>query len=197
MIVVKVGGSLYNTPELSHWLSALVKHSQQQAIVIVPGGGPFADQVRSAQDHHHFNDETAHHMAILAMKQFGLLLLALAPTCQALSTYGIPSAPISIWLPDDDLLSEPVLEKSWDISSDSIALWLATKFSAEQLLLIKHPSVQTRSIKELSSSSIIDNGFAQLFSNSTIDTRIIHYQAYADLDDYISSSKINLSLQLP
>ncbi len=197
MIVVKIGGSLYNTPELAHWLSALVKHSQQQAIVIVPGGGPFADQVRSAQKCHQFDDETAHHMAILAMKQFGLLLLALAPTCQALSTYGTPSAPISIWLPNDELLSEPVLAKSWDVSSDSIALWLAAKLNAKQLLLIKHTSSQTRSIKELSSNSIIDNGFALLFSNSTIDTRIIHYQAYADLASYVSSSAKNLSLQLP
>lgn len=197
MIVVKVGGSLYNTPELVHWLSYLEKYSSQHPIVIVPGGGPFADQVRTAQSLHQFDDETAHHMAILAMKQFGLLLLALSPNCQAISTYDTPSAPLSIWLPDDSLLSEPSLTKSWDISSDSIALWLAAELNAKQLLLIKRTSHHVRSIKELTSHHIIDNGFAQLFSKVTVDTKIVPYQAYTDLADYILDSESNLSLHLP
>ena len=95
MIIVKVGGSLYNTPELQHWLSALAAYSSQQTIVLVPGGGPFADQVRTAQTLHHFNDATAHHMAILSMKQFGLLISALIPDCQIIHTHDIPNKPFS------------------------------------------------------------------------------------------------------
>jgi len=197
VIIVKVGGSLYNTPELHHWLLALEEFSAQQSIVLVPGGGPFADQVRTAQELHHFDDDTAHHMAILAMKQFGLLLSALAPSCQTINTHDIPSTPFSIWLPDDKLLSESSLLKSWDISSDSIALWLASKLKAKQLFLIKYTSSHATSINELASKSIVDNGFAQLFANSNIDTKIINYQAYDNLSDYISNSNGQLSLQLP
>lgn len=197
MIIVKVGGSLYHTPELQLWLSALADYSSQQAIVLVPGGGPFANQVRTAQTLHHFNDDTAHHMAILAMKQFGLLISALIPDCQIIHTHDIPNKPFSVWLPDDELLSESSLLKSWDISSDSIALWLATQLKAEQLLIIKRTSSHTGSIGELTSRSIIDKGFAQLFANSTIETKIINYQAYDNLPDCIESSNNSLSLHLP
>jgi len=197
VIIVKVGGSLYNTPELHHWLVALADYSSQQAIVLVPGGGPFADQVRTAQKLHHFDDGTAHHMAILAMKQFGLLISALMPSCQTVHTHDIPDKPFSVWLPDDELLSEPSLLKNWDISSDSIALLLATKLKAEQLLIIKRTSSHTRSIAELTFNSIIDKGFAQLFESSPIDTKIINYQAYDKLPNYIENPNNSLSLQLP
>ncbi|NOQ77560.1 MAG: delta 1-pyrroline-5-carboxylate synthetase [Methylococcaceae bacterium] len=186
MIVVKIGGSLYNTPELKHWLTALADYSIQFPIVIVPGGGPFADQVRAAQKTHHFNDATAHHMAILAMKQYGLLLSALEPQCQPSRTSEISSSAFSVWLPDDELLTEPSLTKNWDISSDSIALWLARKLGAKQLLLIKHASNQIQSITELSSNSIIDSGFAALFSNSPINTKIVNYQNYSKLPQILS-----------
>jgi len=196
VIIVKVGGSLYNTPELAHWLSALAAYSLQQPIVIVPGGGPFADQVRVAQQYHHFNDETAHHMAIIAMKQFGLLLSSLAPSSQIINGNALPTSAFSIWLPDDELLTEPLLLKSWDSSADSIALLLADQLQAEQLLLIKHSSTHSTSIKELTADKIIDNGFAQLFSTLSIITKIIDYKAYTELSDTLSKSNNHLNLQL-
>jgi len=192
VIVVKVGGSLYSTAELAHCLSALANYATQHPIVIVPGGGPFADQVRTAQTIHLFNDEVAHHMAIIAMKQYGLLLQSHIPTCQTLNTLGSPKAPLSIWLPDDTLLSEPSLSKSWDISSDSIALWLANRLGAEQLLLIKRVFINTNSIKELTSQSIIDQGFKTLFSKRPITTKIIHHQAYDNLSDSIANPSLGL-----
>ena len=48
MWVVKLGGSLAYASELPRWLSALAEGAGGRAI-IVPGGGPFADQVRHAQ----------------------------------------------------------------------------------------------------------------------------------------------------
>ena len=196
MIVVKIGGSLYNTAELKHWLTALADYSTQFPIVIVPGGGPFADQVRAAQKTHHFNDTTAHHMAILAMKQYGLLLSALEPLCQPSRTSEISSSAFSVWLPDDELLTEPSLTKNWDISSDSIALWLASKLGAEQLLLIKRAPNQIQSITELSSNAIIDSGFSGLFSNNPINTKIVNYQNYSKLPQILSCQNES-SLFLP
>lgn len=82
MLVVKLGGSLYNTAELQHWLTTLEKYSKQQSILIVPGGGPFAEHVRTAQNLHHFDDNHAHHMALLAMTQFAILIAGIEPQCQ-------------------------------------------------------------------------------------------------------------------
>jgi len=197
VIVVKLGGSLYNTPELPQWLTALADYSTQHSIVIVPGGGPFADQVRRAQALHHFNDGIAHHMALIAMKQFGLLLASIAPKCQLINGLETPRGPFSIWLPNDELLLEPDLKKSWDISSDSIALWLTNKLDAEQLLLIKRPLIQTSSIAALTSRSVIDAGFAQLFAEKRITTKIINYQSYSNLETSLSKPTELVSLYLP
>ena len=79
MIVVKLGGSLSHTDALVNCLNALEKSYQGQATVIVPGGGAFADQVRLAQQHWQFDDNTAHHMALLAMQQMALLFKGLKP----------------------------------------------------------------------------------------------------------------------
>jgi dihydroneopterin aldolase len=71
--VVKLGGSMAGAAELGVWIAALVDSTLP--LVIVPGGGPFADQVRDAQKRMGFSDKAAHAMAILAMDQFGHVLL--------------------------------------------------------------------------------------------------------------------------
>jgi aspartokinase-like uncharacterized kinase len=196
VIVVKLGGSLYNTPELKLWLQTLANPSISTPIVIVPGGGPFADQVREAQALHHFNDAVAHHMALIAMKQFGLMLTALEAKCQPFNALK-PEQALSVWLPDDSLLSHHALPHSWDLTSDSLALWLASKLKAEQLFLIKHILVSTSSIQQLSTHHVIDRSFAGLFANHSIPTRIIHYQSYAGFADTITNYSNENNLYLP
>lgn len=193
-IVVKLGGSLYNTPELNLWLKALASYSEQQAIVIVPGGGPFANLVRDAQGLHRFDDKTAHHMAIVAMKQFGLLLSSLEPKCQPLSLNKNESAALSVWLPEDSLLQESSIEQSWGVSSDSLALWLANTLSASQLLLIKQVQPLSRSIKELSKEQCIDHGFSSFFKSFSGKTKIVHSQNYLYLAEHMSDDSLSLSL---
>ena len=82
MLIIKLGGSLYDTKELVLWLNLLTSEQIQQAIVIVPGGGPFADQVRLGQQTHQLGNSSAHHMALLAMAQFGILISDLQPQCK-------------------------------------------------------------------------------------------------------------------
>lgn len=195
MIVVKLGGSLYNTPELKRWLQTLADISKSTPIVIVPGGGPFADQVREAQTLHHFNDAAAHHMALVAMKQFGLMLIALEAKCQPFNPL-MPEQALSVWLPEDSLLSEAVLTHSWDLTSDSLALWLAAKLQAEQLFLVKHIHVSTASIQQLTTNHVIDVSFADLFAYYSIPTRIIHYQSYAGFADTIANHRNDSNLYL-
>jgi len=79
MWVVKLGGSLLGSPELPRWLDTLVQVSDGK-VVIVPGGGIFADAVREAQKLAHVSDATAHHLALCAMDQFGLLLAGMNPS---------------------------------------------------------------------------------------------------------------------
>ena len=74
-VVVKLGGSLAFSQHLRAWISALAACPGRA--VIVPGGGPFADAVRSAQTRMGYDDHAAHHMALLAMEQYGRALISL------------------------------------------------------------------------------------------------------------------------
>ncbi|HEY8219198.1 MAG TPA: uridylate kinase, partial [Methylobacter sp.] len=79
LTVIKLGGSLSRTDALVNCLDAVEQNYQGRAVVIVPGGGAFADQVRLAQQHWQFDDNTAHHMALLAMQQMALMFKGLKP----------------------------------------------------------------------------------------------------------------------
>jgi 5-(aminomethyl)-3-furanmethanol phosphate kinase len=63
--VIKLGGSFSADPMLKLWLDTIVEHGNGK-VVIVPGGGPYADEVRAAQRCWHFDDAIAHRMALLA-----------------------------------------------------------------------------------------------------------------------------------
>jgi len=134
--VVKLGGSLVSSHCLTLWLETLSKTNA----VIVPGGGMFADAVRQAQAHWHFNDVTAHQMAILAMRQYGLMLVGLCPkliAATALEDFAEFQGQTAVWLPNPDTLDEARIPASWEITSDSLAAWLADQLGVENLLLVK------------------------------------------------------------
>lgn len=192
MLIVKLGGSLYNSSTLTAWMQTLADYSAKVPIIIVPGGGPFANQVANAQKQHDISDKTAHHMAILAMKQFGLILADLQPHSGILNTNDSINMKLSIWLPDDSLLDEPNLPHNWKISSDSIALWLAVKLSAQQLILIKSVKTDTASITALTNSHIIDSGFSDLFASHPINTKIIHAQDHTAFGSAINQPSLYL-----
>ena len=183
MLVVKLGGSLYSTVELKRWLSSLKMYSQQQSILIVPGGGPFADQVRTAQALHHFSDSHAHHMSILAMAQFALLIAGIAPNCQLFhypKNQKLLSSAFSVWLPDENLLSINDLSHSWSVTSDSLALWLAQQLEADELIIIKREKDISNSIAELVNKHVLDSAFEASYRATPIKTRLIHYQDHAN-----------------
>jgi aspartokinase-like uncharacterized kinase len=110
--------------------------------VIVPGGGPFADQVRAAQKQWRFDDDAAHRMALLAMEQYGLMLAGLHSRLRpAASRAEIARArragATAVWMPTRMVLGEPRIAASWDVTSDSLAAWLAGLLAADRLVLVK------------------------------------------------------------
>ena len=89
LTIVKLGGSHALGPHLRGWLDAIA--ARAGSIVIVPGGGPFADAVRAAQGPMGFDDCAAHHMALMAMAQFGRALESLHPLLTTCLLYTSPS----------------------------------------------------------------------------------------------------------
>lgn len=145
--VIKLGGSLHDSDHLPRWLEALA----DAGAVLVPGGGPFAEAVRSAQARWGFVDTAAHGMAILAMRQYGLMLHDLCPKFLAFSDISRLAAQMdagraAIWLPDPDAIPTREVPASWAVTSDSLAAWLARKIGADHLLLVKSVEIPAESV---------------------------------------------------
>ena len=146
--VIKVGGGLLeHIDHLDRVVAAISDVSRTLRVVVVPGGGPFADAVRRVDRRLALGDEEAHWMAILGMDQYAHLLAARIDSgtvvagreqiADAHRRTQIPVLAPSAWLKAADPLPH-----SWDVTSDSIAAWVAGELGAARLLLIKPPGAR-------------------------------------------------------
>ena len=168
LTVLKIGGSLARSPRLTGWLAAAA--AAPPPIAIVPGGGPFADQVRALQAHWSFDDAVAHHLAITAMEQFGRMLTGIgADLVPAESLRAIRRArrdgATAVWLPTRMTIGRPEIEESWAVTSDSLAAWLAGRLRARRLVLVKsrRPARAAAPLEDLVRDGLIDSAFASFF----------------------------------
>ena len=165
MWVVKLGGSLLGTTELKGWLDVLARQDCAP-VVIVPGGGLFAEAVRDAQSIAGFGDEQAHHQALLAMEQYAMALNAMQPLLITAASEreireGCLLHRVVLWLPSRMVLADETLPKTWDLTSDSIAAWLAEKMKADHLVLVKSvaPPAGAVTLGQLSHAGYVDACF--------------------------------------
>jgi 5-(aminomethyl)-3-furanmethanol phosphate kinase len=165
--VVKLGGSTADHKEMNVWTAALA--GSCLPLVIVPGGGAFADQVRDEQRRLGFSDAAAHAMAILAMDQFGHVILDRNERFSAGRSpdeieQALGDGRIPVWLPSSMAIPASDIPISWDVTSDSIAAWLTGKLAAEALLLVKQSRAFTKedSVADLRARGIVDAYFATM-----------------------------------
>lgn len=160
-VTVKLGGSLANSPDLPAWIAAL--DACRLPLVIVPGGGAFAETVRDIQKKMQFDDPAAHHMALLAMQQYGIALAALWPRLVSVATSAairraLRLGHVACWNPVNMAL-EASLPKRWDVTSDTLAAWLASELNADRLILIKSvdvPSAAETTLMDLVAAGLVD-----------------------------------------
>src|SRR5499427_3441981 len=169
--VIKLGGSFAFSACLRDWIAAIAGCAGRA--VIVPGGGPFADAVRAAQAQMGFDDRAAHRMALLAMEQYGCAIqsrheaLSLADSFDSIGR-GLADGQVPVWLPTQMALGAADIPPSWDVTSDSLAAWLAGKIGAARLLLVKHvePARGTARATDLASGNIVDKAFGKFLAAS-------------------------------
>lgn len=193
MRVVKLGGSLARSETLPHWLR-LLNYDTNCCSLIVPGGGPFADQVRLAQAHWDFDDCTAHAMALLAMNQFGLMLKGICPGIELAANKQQLNSVIrrkatAIWLPDIDWLDDEGIAASWSITSDSLSAWLAQTFTAEQLLLVKSINFRQSptTVKQIVLDKIVDSAFAQFVLPGECSIRLYNQHDWPEFEQSLTN----------
>ena len=170
--IVKLGGSFAASPvQLKLWLDAMAQCAGQ--VVLVPGGGPFADAVHGAQQSMGIDDRAAHNMALLAMEQYGCALaslgagMTLAASAAALRQ-ALRTARVPIWSPRRMVLATPDIPASWEVTADSLAAWLAGKIAAPRLLLVKRwrPAAARVHARDLVAQGLIDPRFPDFLAAS-------------------------------
>jgi aspartokinase-like uncharacterized kinase len=143
--VVKIGGGLLADGGcLDAVLAAVATAGRGHRVLVVPGGGPFADAVREVDVRMKLSDATAHWMALLAMDQYAHLIASrLADSVLVTKRHEIgaaidaPARRIPVLAPYRWLREADPLPHEWSVTSDSIAAWVATRVDARRLVLVK------------------------------------------------------------
>jgi 5-(aminomethyl)-3-furanmethanol phosphate kinase len=169
--VVKLGGSYAGSAMLRDWLGALERCAGHA--VLVPGGGPFADTVRAAQRSIGFDDRSAHHMALIAMEQYGCVLASLGrkivpAASPAALARALRQRKVPVWAPTRMALAAADVPCSWEVTADSLAAWLAGRLRAERILLVKRrrPAGSSISAHELVANGLVDPSFPGFLAGS-------------------------------
>jgi aspartokinase-like uncharacterized kinase len=136
LTVVKVGGGVVLDDALKRLCTALGELGERHPLLVVPGGAGFADAVRDADRRFGLSAEASHRMAILGMEQFGWLLSELIPGAERRADLArVGAGRTTVLLPA--ALPLDTLPASWQVTSDSIAAWVANQVGAGRLVLVK------------------------------------------------------------
>ncbi len=177
LTVVKLGGSVVRDAALEPWLEVI--GDARQPIVIVPGGGALAAEVRQCQRQLGFGDATAHRMALLAMDQLALAVAGLRAgfdvgTREADLRAILVRGHVAVWAPSGLVAGRNDLEATWQLTSDSLALWLTGRLGARDCYLIKSVSMarRPRSASALVADGIVDEAFAGMLARVGVSCAI-------------------------
>lgn len=141
--VLKVGGGLLGVAGALDSVCAAIGHAAiEHAIVVVPGGGPFADTVREFDRKVGLSPSAAHWMAHLAMDQYAEVLAERIPSGVVVEEPGAiqpawNGGQVPVLAPSRWMRSADVLPHSWEVTSDSIAAFIAGALDATRLVLVK------------------------------------------------------------
>jgi aspartokinase-like uncharacterized kinase len=183
-LIVKVGGSLYNQiPNLIPILKG-----SKRPLFIIPGGGPFADIVRQCN----IDNDSAHWMAIAAMEQYGLFI----------SSFGILTTdqmaePLktTVFLPYRCLRLTDALPHTWDVTSDTIAAWVAGALGFDLLVLKSIDGICINGILQQQvtgpvESDVVDPFFITFVIKNSVNTTIINGSHKNRVEDYLKGVSV-------
>jgi aspartokinase-like uncharacterized kinase len=179
-VVVKVGGSLYDLPDLGNRLGRWLEGLGRCRVVLVPGGGPTADVIRTLDGCHGLGEERAHWLALRALTLNAWFLATLLP-------HGVvtddPTAgpPGSLAILDAHAFAQAdegrpgALPHNWAVTSDALAARVAVVAGARRLILLKSVTVADgldwRGAERL---GIVDAAFADIVGRHALEVRAVN-----------------------
>ena len=181
MIVVKVGGSLYDHPGLGPGLRAYLD-TIPSPVLLVPGGGAFAEAVRQLDAVHGLGEEASHRLALTSLIVTGGFLRSLVPQSKWVSHPSIGKIPHRGILDAAAFCQyEPSLPHSWAVTSDSIAARAAVVFGASRLVLLKSIDIPPETPwAEAADRGWVDRHFPAVVEGSALRIEAVNYRRWLD-----------------
>ena len=143
-LVDKIGGGLLRAQGVEGLRRACAEATEMaraRPVLVVPGGGPFADAVRDLDARLGLGDDVAHALALRAMDQFGVLLEPLLPGAERLTRLAPPCS-LGLLVAAAAFDGRPDVPQSWDVTSDSLAVLAAGAIGADEAILLKPVGAQ-------------------------------------------------------
>ena len=136
MWVLKIGGSWITNPKLTTLIRRLDKKKKGK-IIIVAGGGCFADSVRFAFKKTKMSEKLANTLALKSTEIFCSYLKDINKKLYLTTDKRFKDNSLNVWLPSVILSNEKSFKKNWNSTSDSVAAWLSDNIKADGLVFIK------------------------------------------------------------
>jgi aspartokinase-like uncharacterized kinase len=151
LAVVKVGGSLYDLPDLGPRLRRwLAEQLAGTPVILVPGGGPLAEAIQHLDHRHGLGEEASHWLALRALSVNAHFLASLLPPACVVGDAGelrrawdsrlLPVLNVYEFARADEARSAH-LPHSWAAASDAFAARAAVVFQARHLVLLKSTTI--------------------------------------------------------
>ena len=191
--VVKIGGSLF--PEYDNTLCDYLSKSKEK-LVLINGGGELANKLREYDEKYNYSSDANHWTAIKCMDIIGNLIadknnqIVLINKLEDISKVH-KEGKIPLLLTYDLMKNEDPLEHSWNVTSDSIACWVASKINAKLLILSNVDGIYNgnifsnnkKLIKNISANELL------FFEETSVDKCLPNLLIKYHLDCYIINGK--------
>lgn len=146
-VVLKLGGSLLDWPELPTTLTSYLRSRRSERLVIVGGGGSVTDVIRALDQTHSLGQECSHALALQSLDLTAYLFAAILPELVVVdrvesldAVWAESRVPILAprrFLDEVDACSAEPIPHTWEATSDSIAARVAESLQSAELVLLK------------------------------------------------------------
>ncbi len=167
--VVKVGGSLLSLGDLADRLRRWLDRQSPARNLLLVGGGPLVDVLRSWDARSSLEEEAAHWLAISLLDVTAGVLAAWMPELPMVESLQTGSdwtdqtlifAPSRFLKCDEPAFPGTPLPANWQVTSDSIAARIACCAEAEELVLLKSRDLPAGlTLRELAECAYVDAHF--------------------------------------
>jgi aspartokinase-like uncharacterized kinase len=186
-VVIKVGGSLYDLPDLGQRLCRCLG-AFSSVTLLIPGGGETAEAVRTLHRRHELSEEVCHWLALRALSVNAHFLAGLFGRASVVED---PAECAAVWHEARLAVLDPFafaraddarpgrLPHTWAVTSDSVAARVALVTGARRLVLLKSVTIPAQmSWNEAGRHGFVDEAFADVVrAAASLEVRAVNLRA--------------------